>query len=150
MSCSGNSKSYQKSCVRYFNNSPQTLAANAATVLTLAGAKVVNSGASIQVEPQSYDTVKIGLYHLSADAVITASAAGVLTLQWYMDGVALPCTIKRITLPASGNAEIHTETDLELSGCCCCVNHTFTLVATTDSTAAGSVVELCTGMLKLA
>ena len=42
MSCSGN-KSYQKSCVRYFNNSPQTLAANAATVLTLAGAKVVNS-----------------------------------------------------------------------------------------------------------
>lgn len=150
MSCSGNSKSYQKSCVRYFNNSPQTLAANAATVLTLAGAKVVNSGASIQVEPQSYDTVKIGLYHLSADAVITASAAGVLTLQWYMDGVALPCTIKRITLPASGNAGIHTETDLELSGCCCCVNHTFTLVATTDSTAAGSVVELCTGLLKLA
>ena len=70
MSCSGNSKSYQKSCVRYFKNSPQTLAANAATVLTLAGAKVVNSGESIQVEPQSYDTVKIGLYHLAADAVI--------------------------------------------------------------------------------
>ena len=72
MSCSGNSKSYQKSCVRYFNNSPQTLAANAATVLTLAGAKVVNSGESIQVEPQSYDTVKIGLYHLVADGVITS------------------------------------------------------------------------------
>ena len=150
MSCSGNSKSYQKSCVRYFNNSPQTLAANAATVLTLAGAKVVNSGESIQVEPQSYDTVQIGLYHLVADAVITSSAAGELTLQWYMDGVALPCTLKRVTLPASGNAEIHTETDLELSGCCCCVNHTFTLVATTDSTAAGSVIELCTGLLKLA
>ena len=150
MSCSGNSKSYQKSCVRYFNNSPQTLAANAATVLTLAGAKVVNSGESIQVEPQSYDTVKIGLYHLAADAVIASSAAGEITLQWYMDGVALPCTLKRVTLPASGNAEIHTETDLELSGCCCCVNHTFTLVATTDSTAAGSVIELCTGLLKLA
>ena len=71
-------------------------------------------------------------------------------MQWYMDGVALPCTLKRVTLPASGNAEIHTETDLELSGCCCCVNHTFTLVATTDSTAAGSVIELCTGLLKLA
>ena len=150
MACNGNSKTYQKSCVRYFNNSPQTLAANAATVLTLAGAKVVNSGESIQVEPQSYDTVKIGLYHLAADAVIASSAAGEITLQWYMDGVALPCTLKRVTLPASGNAEIHTETDLELSGCCCCVNHTFTLVATTDSTAAGSVIELCTGLLKLA
>ena len=101
MSCSGNSKSYQKSCVRYFNNSPQTLAANAATVLTLAGAKVVNSGESIQVEPQSYDTVKIGLYHLVADAVITSSAAGVLTLQWYMDGVALPCTLRKVTLRKS-------------------------------------------------
>lgn len=39
MACNGNSKTYQKSCVRYFNNSPQTLAANAATVLTLAGAR---------------------------------------------------------------------------------------------------------------
>ena len=152
MACnSGNSnRAYQKSCVRYFNNTPQLLTADGETVLTLAGAKVVNSGASIQVEPQSYDTVKIGLYHLTADAVITSTAAGVLKLKWYIDGVALPGTIKRVTLPASGNAEIHTETDLELSGCCCCVSHTFTLVATTDSTAAGSVVELCTGLLKLA
>ena len=142
MACNnGNgNRAYQKSCVRYFNNAPQLLAADSENVLTLAGAKVVNSGSSIQVEPQSYDTVKIGLYHLVADAVITSSAAG----------VALPCTLRKVTLPATGNTEIHTETDLELPGCCCCVNHTFTLVATTDSTAAGSVIELCTGLLKLA
>ena len=165
MACNnGNgNRAYQKSCVRYFNNAPQLLAADSENVLTLAGAKVVNSGSSTQlpaparssmvlssVPSRSKITVKIGLYHLAADAVIAATAAGVLTLQWYMDGVALPCTLKRVTLPASGNAEIHTETDLELSGCCCCVNHTFTLVATTDSTAAGSVIELCTGLLKLA
>lgn len=54
-------------------------------------------------------------------------------------------------LTVASEASINnTETDLELSGCCCCVNHTFTLVATTDSTAAGSVIELCTGLLKLA
>ena len=95
MACNnGNgNRAYQKSCVRYFNNAPQLLAADSENVLTLAGAKVVNSGSSIQVEPQSYDTVKIGLYHLAADAVIAATAAGVLTLQWYMDGVALPCTL---------------------------------------------------------
>ena len=152
MACNnGNgNRAYQKSCVRYFNNAPQLLAADSENVLTLAGAKVVNSGSSIQVEPQSYDTVKIGLYHLAADAVIAATAAGVLTLQWYMDGVALPCTLRKVTIPATGNTETHTETDLALSGCCCCVNHTFTLVATTDTTAAGSVVELCTGLLKLA
>ena len=66
MACNnGNgNRAYQKSCVRYFNNAPQLLAADSENVLTLAGAKVVNSGSSIQVEPQSYDTVKIGLYHL--------------------------------------------------------------------------------------
>ena len=77
MACNnGNgNRAYQKSCVRYFNNAPQLLAADGENVLTLAGAKVVNSGSSIQVEPQSYDTVKIGLYHLAADAVIAATAA---------------------------------------------------------------------------
>lgn len=149
MSCN-NGKSYQKSCARYYNNNAQPLASNGQTTLTLAGAKAVLSGEAIQVQPQSFDTLKIGLYHLSADAVISASAAGKVTLVWMMDGVALPCTAKTVTLAADVNTEIHTETDLSLSACCCCVSHTFTLLAITDETAAGSVVQLCAGLLKLA
>lgn len=149
MACN-NGKSYQKSCARYYNNNAQTLAANGATTLTLAGAKAVLSGEAIQVQPQSFDTLKIGLYHLSADAVIAATAAGKVTLVWMMDGVALPCTAKTVTVAEGVNTEIHTETDLSLSACCCCVNHTFTLLAITDETAAGSVVQLCAGLLKLA
>lgn len=149
MACN-NGKSYQKSCARYYNNNAQTLAANGRTTLTLAGARAVLSGESIGVQPQSYDATKIGLYHLSADAVIEATAAGTVTLVWTMDGVALPCTAKTVTVAADVSTEIHTETDLSLSACCCCVNHTFTLLAITDETAAGSVVQLCTGLLKLA
>lgn len=143
-------KTYQKSCARYYNNNAQQLAANGQTTLTLAGARVVLSGEAIGVQPQSYDTSKIGLYHLAADAVIAATAAGKVTLVWMMDGVALPCTIKTVDVAADINTEIHTETDLALSACCCCINHTFTLLAITDATAAGSVVQLCTGLLKLA
>ena len=78
MACNnGNgNRAYQKSCVRYFNNSPQLLAADSTNVLTLAGAKVVNSGSSIQVEPQSYDTVKIG----DTKQWNIISAANVLTM----------------------------------------------------------------------
>lgn len=149
MSCNS-SKSYQKSCARYYNNNAQPLSANSTTTLTLAGAKAVLSGEAIGVQPQSFDTLKIGLYHLAADAVISATAAGKVTLVWMMDGVALPCTAKTVTVAEDVNTEIHTETDLQLSACCCCVNHTFTLLAITDETAAGSVVQLCAGLLKLA
>lgn len=149
MACN-NGKSYQKSCARYYNNNAQTLAANGQTTLTLAGARAVLSGEAIGVQPQSFDTTKIGLYHLTADAVIAATAAGKVTLVWMMDGVALPCTAKTVAVAADVNTEIHTETDLSLSACCCCVNHTFTLLAITDETAAGSVVQLCAGLLKLA
>lgn len=149
MACNGN-KNYQKSCARYYNNTAQTLAANSTTTLTLVGARAVLTGESISVQPQSFDTNKIGLYHLTADAVIAATAAGEVTLVWMMDGVALPCTTKTVTVAADVNTEIHTETDLSLSACCCCVDHTFTLLAVTDETAAGSVVQLCAGLLKLA
>lgn len=141
---------YQKSCARYYNNNAQALAEDGQTTLTIAGAKTVLTGDSIQVQPQSYDTVKIGLYHIVADLTIASTAAGKVTVQWLMDGVTMPCTTKTVSVPADGNTEIHVETDFAVSACCCCVEHTYTLVVTTDATATGNVVQLCTGLLKLA
>lgn len=150
MSCSSNSaKTCQnKSCQRYYNNNAQAFAAGATIQLQIAGAKVVDSGISIETQPQSYTTVKTGLYHIVGDVVVDAVTAGSGTLQIFMDGVGLPCTIKNVTLP-EGNTEIHTETDLSLTGCCCNVDHNFTYVFTSDG-AAGTIVEFCSGMLKLA
>lgn len=149
MSCSGRStkKCNYKSCARYYNNNPQTLAANTALQLTIAGSKVVDSGISIETQPASYSTLKTGLYHIAADVTVFASGSGSASLQVFMDGVGLPCTLRSITLVAGSN-EIHTETDLQLTGCCCDVEHTFTFVVT--PTVAGNVSQCCTGILKLA
>ncbi len=138
-----------KSCQRYYNSNPQALAVSSDVQLVLVGNKVVDTGISIEAEPQSYITLKTGLYHFVGDVVINATATGAVRFSIYMDGVELPCTIRHETL-AVGMNEIHTETDLELSGCCCDVTHSFTFRVRTDATATGNVVELCTGVLKLA
>lgn len=141
---------HDKSCQRFYNNNAQTLAAGATLQLQIAGTKVVDSGISIETEPNNFTTVKTGLYHIAGDVSITPTAGGTVTFQVYMDGVALPCTLRTITLPATGSREIHTETDLCLSGCCCDVSHTFTFQLTSVDTAAGSVIQSCFGILKLA
>lgn len=146
MSCSNNNRCGAKSCVRYYNNNSQALAAGSSLQLVVAGSKVVDSGVAIEVEPQNYTIVKPGLYHISGDVVLDASAAGEVTFEVYRDGVALPCTIKTVTV-AAGLNEIHTETDISVCGCC---GHSFAFMLIADATAAGNVTQLCTGVLKLA
>lgn len=151
MAC-GNSKHkncYSKSCQRFYNSVTQALTAGQALQLQVAGAKVVDSGISIETEPLNYVTVKTGLYHFSGDVIINVATGGDVVLQMYMDGVPLPCTYRRVTVP-SGYREIHTETDLELDGCCCDVSHNFTFMLTSLDTAVGTVTQFCSGILKLA
>lgn len=147
MTCGSKSKSCcRKSCARYYNESAQPFAAGQTLQLQLAGARVVDSGIAIDVQPMSYTTLKTGLYHLSADVILDVDTAGSGTIQFYMDNVPLPCTRRTIRLPAGDN-EVHTESDLELTGCCCDVEHTFTLVLTSVD-AVGSVIHLCSGLVK--
>ena len=150
MGCS--SKSHKtcrdKSCQRFYNNNAQAFAAGQAINLQVAGNRVVDTGISIETQGQSYTTLKTGLYHIAADIVVNATTAGTGTFQVYMDGVPLPCTLKNVTF-AAGFTPVHTETDLDLEACCCDVTHTFTFVFT-SGTAVGSVVEFCSGTLKLA
>lgn len=151
MSCGnvGHKTCHDKSCQRFYNNLPQALAAGQILPLAIAGAKVVDSGISIETEPLNYTTLKTGLYHFTGDVVINVATAGDVELQIYMDGVPLPCTYRRVTVP-SGYREIHTETDLALDGCCCDVTHSFTYRLTSVDTAVGTVTQFCSGVLKLA
>lgn len=147
MSCGKSVKNKNmKSCERYYNNNAQALLAAGTLVLTL-GAKVVDTGVSIDPDTQSYSVLTKGLYHISGDIVVTSAAAGNGTLSVYMDGVQLPCTIRNFTTQ-EGSTPVHTETDLYLDSCCCEVNHTFTFVVT-STTAVGTVTN-CTGITKLA
>lgn len=136
-----------KSCQRYYNDIAQELAAGQTIQLAIAGSKVVDTGVSIETNPLNYTTLKTGLYHFSGDVVINVATAGDVVLEMYMDGVALPCTYRRVTVP-SGYREIHTETDLCLDGCCCDVSHSFTFKLTSIDTAVGNVVQFCSGIRK--
>lgn len=150
MGCSGTSKkrANYKSCVRYYNNAKQTLTTNATNQMQILGARVVDTGVSIETQPSSYTIVTKGLYHISGDVYINATASGVVQFVAYMDGVALPCTGVKQTIFVGENA-VHIETDLEIDGCCA-VNKTITFNVITDTTAAGTVEHICTGITKIA
>ena len=151
MSCgNGRHKTcHDKSCQRFYNSTAQALAVSTTTQLAIAGVKVVDSGISIETEPMNYTTVKTGLYHFAGDVIINLTAGGVVVFRMLMDGVVLPCTVRTFTA-GTGYREIHTETDLELDGCCCDVSHTFTFEIVTDAAATGTVTQFCSGITKLA
>lgn len=136
-----------KSCVRYYNNAIQTLTTDDTTQIVIAGARVADTGISIEAQPSSYTILTRGLYHISGDIVINATTAGNATFAAYMDGVVLPCTFTNHRL-AAGNNEIHFETDILIDSCCCDVNKTITFAVILDATAVGSVTHVCTGIIK--
>lgn len=147
MSCSNSVKNRNmKSCARYYNNNTQTLTVGNTLQLAL-GTKVVDTGVSIEAQPQSLTTTTKGLYHISADIALDTVTAGNVTYSVYMDGVQLPCTLKPLTLVADSEISVHTETDLYLDACCCSVSHTFTFVLT-STTGAGTVNNFCVGIIK--
>lgn len=138
----------QKSCQRYYNNNPQAIAVGDSLTLTIAGAKVVDTGVSIETSGQSYEIVKPGLYHISGDVTIMGTTAGDVQFVAYLDGVQLPCTFRMGTLTAAGYETIHTETDLSFQ--CGCESHVITFVVNSPNTAVGTVTEFCSGITKLA
>lgn len=149
MGCSSTRKSCNdKSCQRFYNTQPQAITAGTALQLQIAGAKVVDSGIAIETEPASYTITKTGMYHIAADVTIATTAVGTVTLTAYLDGVPLPCTRRNVTL-VNGTTEIHTETDIDFKHCCSNINKSITFVLT-DASIAGTVTQLCTGVLKLA
>lgn len=151
MACGNNRHKtcHDKSCQRFYNNNIQTLPVSTDLQLIIEGSRVVDSGISIETQNQTYTILKTGLYHITADVTLESLAPGDVVFQAYMDGVPLPCT-KRSRTVAVGYNPIHTETDLELDGCCCDVTHTITFRLQSDAAVNGSVIEFCSGVLKLA
>lgn len=140
-----NNTPYAKSCIRVYNNAPQTVT-DAAQVLNLEGTPVVDSGCSLTLNTAGITVNKSGLYHFSADVTMAPTAAGTSTIQLYKDGVALPCAIAQDTAETGNTFTTHVETDLCINTCC--VNHpVITLVA---SGVAGTITHTCVGAVKLA
>lgn len=151
MSC-GNTNSCGKSVARFYNNVAQAFAADSTTVLVISGNQVVLNGKGISAYNNGYTILKAGIYRISADAVVTGSAAGLLALQVYLDGLLLPCTVRKQSITADATTSIHTETEIDFNKVCPCtsdVNHRITFVLVTDAASAGIVDNLCTGVTKI-
>ena len=151
MSC-GNNNSCGKSVARYYNNTTQTFAADSTTTLAVFGNLVVLNGNAISEYNNGYTILKAGTYRISADIVVTGSAAGLLTFQVYLDGLLLPCTVRKQSISAGSTTSIHTETEINFNKVCPCssnVNHKIIFALVTDAAAAGTVDNLCTGVTKI-
>lgn len=152
MSCGNGNGSCSKSVARFYNDVTQTFAADATTTLVVSGNQVVLSGKGISVYNNGYTILKSGIYRVSGDIVVTGTAAGLLTFEVYLDGLLLPCTVRKQSIAAGSTSVIHTETEIDFDKVCPCtnsVNHRITFVLATDSAAAGTVDNLCTGVTKL-
>ena len=147
MSC-GCRNANQKSCQRYYNNIAQPLAATTTVQLIVAGARVVDTGVSIETQPQSYTIVKPGLYHIAADVDVNLTTAGDIVLQGYMNGVPLPCTTRNVT-GTDGHNLVHSETDLAIGGCCD-ISKAITWTIQSVGVAVGTIDGNCTGIVKYA
>lgn len=154
MSCGNgnNSCGCGKSVVRFYNDSSQTFAADSITQLVVSGNQVTRNGKGIDVYNNGYAILKSGVYRISGDVVLTGTAAGLLTFQVYLDGMLLPCTVRKESIISGGTTTIHTETEIDFNKVCPCtnnVNHRIVFALVTDAAAAGVVDNLCTGVTKL-
>lgn len=136
---------YAKSCVRVNNPADQAITA-AATPLVLEGTPVVETGCSLCLNTSSIQVKKSGLYRISADLIVTPTAAGLLTFQAYNNGVAIPSALAQQTVAAGDAYTIHIETELLINTCC--VNNP--IITFETSGVAGNVNNISAGMLKLA
>jgi hypothetical protein len=138
-------RKYQKSALRTYNASTQTVTAST-TPLALLGSQCTDTGCAISASGTNITINKSGLYYLSADVTFTPTAAGTEIIQMYKDGVVLPCAIAQATTVADGTITAHIETVLVIASCCA-VQPVFTIQA---SGVAGTVNWIGTTAVKLA
>lgn len=125
----------QKSAVRTYNNAAQAVTA-AATQLTLSGTAITRTGCSISPDGNILRINNGGLYFFAADVTITPTEAGTVTVQMYLNGVAMPDAVAQKVVAANGTTTLHVETSRLLAACPCTTKPT---ISVWISGAAGSV-----------
>lgn len=143
MTCLKNS--HYKSSVQTYNAVAQALTATP-TALNI-GAAITDTGISLTPSISGVTVKKSGLYRISADITITSTAAGIVNLQTFINGVARPETLRAVTVPAAGNSVIHLETVAYISACCA-QSPIITIVGNTVGAAAGSVALIAVNVIK--
>lgn len=98
----------------------------------------------------SYRIDKTGLYRVSLDLTLLGTTAGNVTIEMLLDGVALPCATKLVTLVADAYVPVHIETDVQFEQLCRCqtrTSHTISFVIV-SAAGVGSVTSVCSGVAR--
>lgn len=143
MTCLKNA--HYKSSAQTYNGTAQALTAVASPLIL--GAVITDTGISLTPNAAGITVNKSGLYRISADVTITSTAAGIVNLQAYINGVARPETLRAVTVPAAGNTVVHLETVAYISACCA-MNPIITIVGNAEGAAAGSVSLIAVNVIK--
>lgn len=132
MPCNCNNKNvYRKSAARIVGSTPQTISATPSALA--GGIALVDTGCSMEPMASGVRIANGGLYSVSASVQATATAAGTISAQLYLDGVPLPDTLRTVTA-AVGQTVIPLETLLCLQSNCCC-GHTVQVYVFGEATA---------------
>lgn len=115
---------HYKSAVETYNTATQALTTTPAP-LGLTGTVLTNTGVSLDPEQAAVKINNAGLYRASANVQATATAAGIVAMALYLDGVMLPETLRTVT--AAENATVSITTDMLRSIPCDCNAHTLQL-----------------------
>ena len=139
---------HYKSSAQFYCTTSQTISSTAAG-LTLLGTEVTDTGASVNVFSNAVQIEHGGLYEIEVSVNVTATTAGVVTLQMAKNGTALPETKRTATVPV-GDTVIETRTVRYLTTCCCQEPTQIQILVNGDDTAVGNVSLVSGCIVKLA
>ena len=118
MTCNRDLKNcHYKTAEAAYNPNTQALTA-AASVLTLEGTVLTDTGVGAAISGNNIVVRAAGLYYVAADMVAEATAAGIVSLQLNLNGVMLPSTQREVTAGAAGSVSLHTEEILYIPVAC--------------------------------
>ncbi len=139
---------HYKSSSQFYCTTSQAIT-DTASVLSLLGTEVTDTGASVNVLPEAIQIQHGGLYEVEIALNVTATTAGVVTLSMTKNGTVLPETKRTETL-AAGDSIIETRTIRYFASCCCQEPTQIQVLVTGDGTVAGNVTLVSGCIVKLA
>jgi hypothetical protein len=85
-----------------------------------------NTGCSISINSGSATIKNTGLYTFNFDGFGVGTTAGVVIVQLFKDGIAMPCAMDAVTVAVGSTENLHFSTTV-IVPTCCYNTHTFTV-----------------------
>lgn len=142
---------YQKSALETYNNTTQTFDATVTGGVPVTFTNVsVDTGCSIESQTGGARILCSGLYEFSVDTTFeNVTGGGIVTVQLYQNGVALPCAQASATVAAGDTGSLSFSTRMCVSTCAA-TQPSYSVVFTSTTATEVEVTHVALGVVKLA